>query len=118
LAVGAFSLGYLVYIKDRVSLEGFRARLGSLIPVVENKYYFDEAYQWAVDRVVLVFANFIGLFDRIVINDLAVNGPANSVHRLGVAMRLHVTGHVYSYAMGMVLGTIALSIFWWFRSVS
>ena len=118
LAVGAFILGYLVYIKDRVSLEGFRARLGSLIPVVENKYYFDEAYQWAVDRVVLVFANFIGLFDRIVINDLAVNGPANSVHRLGVAMRLHVTGHVYSYAMGMVLGTIALCIFWWFRSVS
>ena len=92
--------------------------MGGLIPVVENKYYFDEAYQWVVDRVVLIFANFIGLFDRIVINDLGVNGPANSVHRLGVAMRLHVTGHVYSYAMGMVLGTIALSIVWWFRSVS
>jgi UDP-N-acetylmuramyl pentapeptide phosphotransferase/UDP-N-acetylglucosamine-1-phosphate transferase len=29
-----------------------------------------------------------------------------------------VTGHVYSYALGMVVGTIALSLFWWYRSVS
>ena len=92
--------------------------MGGLLRVVESKYYFDEVYQWMVDRVVLLLARFIGMFDRVVVNDLAVNGPANSVRRLGIVMRLHVTGHVYSYALGMVLGTIALSLFWWFKSVS
>ena len=66
----------------------------------------------------LIVANFTGLFDRVVINDLAVTGSADSVRRLGIIMRLHVTGHVYSYAMGMVVGTIALSLFLWFRTIS
>ena len=79
---------------------------------MENKYYFDEVYQWTIDRVVLAFSGFIGLFDRVVINDLAVNGPANAVRRLGIALRLHVTGHVYSYALGMVAGTVAVAVFW------
>jgi NADH-quinone oxidoreductase subunit L len=118
LAVGAFVLGYLIYLKGRISLEGFHSRMGSLVRVAENKYYFDEVYQWMVDHVVMLLANFIGLFDRVVVNDLAVNGPANTVRRLGILMRLHVTGHVYSYALGMVVGTIALSLFWWYRSVS
>jgi NADH-quinone oxidoreductase subunit L len=118
LAVGAFVIGYLVYVKRQMSLEGIRSGMGGLVRVVENKYYFDEAYQWLVDNVVLVFARFIGLFDRVVVNDLLVNGPANTVRRLGIVMRLHVTGHVYSYALGMVVGTIVLSLFWWFRSIS
>jgi len=118
LAVGAFVLGYLIYLKGSVSLEGFHSKMGSLVRVAEGKYYFDEVYQWMVDHVVMILANFIGLFDRVVVNDLAVNGPANTVRRLGIVMRLHVTGHVYSYALGMVVGTVALSLFWWFRAVS
>ena len=118
LAGGAFVLGYLIYLKGSVSLEGFHSKMGSLVRVAEGKYYFDEVYQWMVDHVVMIRANFIGLFDRVVVNDLAVNGPANTVRRLGIVMRLHVTGHVYSYALGMVVGTVALSLFWWFRAVS
>ena len=56
------------------------------------------------------------LFDRVVVNDLAVNGPANAVRRLGIAMRVHVTGHVYSYAMGMVVGTVVVAVSWWLIS--
>ena len=62
------------------------------------------------------------VFDRlairgVVVNDLAVNGPANAVHRLGVILRLHVTGHLYSYALAMVLGSVGFAVFWWLRSV-
>ena len=64
-----------------------------------------------MDRVVLVFSGLIALFDRMVLNDLGVNGPANSVRRLGVTLRLHVTGHVYSYTLAMVLGTIGAGSF-------
>ncbi len=116
LAVGAFLLAYLFYFRRAFSLDGIRNSLSGLVRVVENKYYFDEVYQWTIDRVVLEFSNFIGLFDRIVVNDVAVNGPANTVRRLGIAMRVHVTGHVYSYAMGMVVGTVAVALFWWLIS--
>ena len=73
-------------------------------------------YQWVVDRVVLVFSSFIALFDRVVVNDVGVNGPADTIRRLGVTLRLHVTGRVYSYALAMVMGTVGLAIFWWLRS--
>ena len=117
LAVAAFGFAALVYVRGRISLEAAKARFAPLVRVVENKYYFDELYQWAVDRVVLVFSGLIALFDRVVVNDLAVNGPANSVRRLGITLRLHVTGHLYSYALAMVLGTVGLAIFWWLRSI-
>ena len=116
IAVGAFATAALIYITGMISLDGAKSRLAPALRVVENKYYFDEVYQWVVDRIVLVFSGFIALFDRVVINDLGVNGPADSVRRLGVTLRLHVTGHVYSYTLAMVLGTIGLAVFWWLRS--
>ena len=117
LAIAAFVGAYLVYSKKSLALEGMRRSLAPILRVVENKYYVDELYQWIVDRVVLVVASFVGFFDRAVVNDVGVNGPANAVRHLGVALRLHVTGHVYSYALGMVLGTIGLALVWWVRSV-
>ena len=117
LSLGAFGFAYLVYVKRSISLEPARARFARVIQVVENKYCFDEMYQWGVDRVVLTFSAFVAFFDRVVINDVGVNGPADTIRRLGVTLRLHVTGRVYSYALAMVLGAIGLAVFWWLRSV-
>ena len=117
LAAGAFVGAYLVYSKKSLALEGMRRSLSPVLRVIENKYYVDEVYQWIVDRIVLVVASFVGFFDRAVVNDLGVNGPADAVRHLGVALRLHVTGHVYSYALGMVLGAIGLALVWWVQSV-
>jgi len=116
LAVGAFAFAWMVYLEGRISLDNAKARLAPVLKVVENKYYFDEVYQWVVDRVVLVSARFIAWFDRAVVNDIVVNTPANSMRRLGFTLRLHITGHVYSYTLAMVLGSLGLGIFWWFRS--
>ena len=116
IAVGSFALAAMVYLTGRFSLDGAKSRLAPALRVVENKYYFDEVYQWTIDRVVLVFSGGVALFDRIVVNDIAVNGPANSVRRLGTTLRLHITGRVYSYALAMVLGTVGLAVFWWLRS--
>ena len=117
LAFLAFYLTYLIYAKGSISLEGIRSRFAPVLNVVENKYYFDEVYQWAVDRVVLVFSGFIAFFDRAIVNDIGVNGPADFARRFGTVLRLHVTGHVYSYTLAMALGTIGLGIFVWLRAV-
>ncbi len=116
LAVAAFAYAYLAYVRKSYPLAGIRGRCSGLLKVVENKYYLDEAYQWGVDRVVLVVSGFVAWLDRAVVNDVGVNGPANLVRHLGVALRLHVTGHVYSYALAMALGLIGLAIFWWIQS--
>ncbi len=117
MAVAAFVFAYMAYARRSISLESTRSRFAGVLKVVENKYYFDEVYQWTIDRVVLVFSGFIAFFDRAVVNDVLVNGPADAVRKLGFVLRLHVTGHVYSYVLAMALGTIGLGIFVWLRAV-
>ena len=117
LAIGAFVLAWLIYVRRAVSHQPWRARFAPLLRVVENRYYVDETYQWAIDRVVLTVSRGLAFFDRAVVNDVGVNGPADVVRKFGVAMRLHVTGHVYTYALAVALGVIGLAIFWWLRSV-
>ena len=117
LAIGAFVLAWLIYVRRAIAHEPWRARFAALLRVVENRYYIDETYQWVIDRVVLTVSAFVAFFDRAVVNDVGVNGPADVVRKFGVAMRLHVTGHVYTYALAVALGVIGLAIFWWLRSV-
>ena len=118
LAVVAFVLGYLIYAKKSISMESMYRRLSLLVGLVENKYYIDELYQLVVDRIVLTLAAAVGFFDRAVVNDVGVNGPAKTVRRVGVALRLHVTGLVYRYALAMTLGTVVLAVFFWMQSAS
>ena len=113
LAVAAFIIGYMAYVRGAFAEARQHIAASRGVRMAERKYYIDEVYQWTIDRVVLIFANFIGLFDRVVVNDLAVNGPADTVRHLGIALRVHVTGHVYSYALGMVAGTLVVAIIWW-----
>ena len=116
LAIAAFVYGYLTYARKSITLEGARRRFSGLLRVVENKYYVDELYQWGIDRVVLSLSRFVAWVDRALVNDVGINGPAEVTRALGHGLRRHVTGYVYSYALAMALGLIALAIFWWLVS--
>jgi len=117
LAVAAFIATYRIYAEQSISLDGLRSRNVELLKLIENKYYFDEVYQWTIDRVVLVFSRFIAFFDRAIVNDILVNGPADVTRKFGIALRVHVTGHVYSYTLAMAVGSVGLGIFVWLRVV-
>jgi NADH-quinone oxidoreductase subunit L len=117
LAVAAFIATYRIYAERSISLDGLRSRSFELLKLCENKYYFDEAYQWTIDRVVLVFSHFIAFFDRAIVNDILVNGPADVTRKFGIALKVHVTGHVYSYTLAMAIGSVGLGIFVWLRVV-
>ena len=113
LAVAAFALCWRIYMNRRIDLAPWKARFAWPICVWENKYYLDDLYQWGIDRLVLVFASFIALFDRVVINDVGVNGLGKSVRRTGFILRYHVSGRVYNYALGMAVGAVAVTVAWW-----
>ena len=78
-----------------------------------NKYYVDEAYQWAIDRVFLALGRLVALFDRVIVNDTGVDGPALSVWLSAMRVRYIQSGLMYTYAMAMALGVVGLALLWW-----
>ncbi|MBI4338857.1 MAG: NADH-quinone oxidoreductase subunit L, partial [Chloroflexi bacterium] len=113
IALAGFGVGYAIYVRHAVSTEGLVQRFRGLHTLLVRKYYMDDLYQWAIDRVVLVFAGFIGAFDRIVVNDMGVNGTAETVKRSGTRLRYIESGMVYNYALAMALGAAVVALFWW-----
>jgi NADH-quinone oxidoreductase subunit L len=113
IALTSFVIGFLVYLWRRMDLQRWETRFSPLLTVVRNKYYIDEVYQLAIDRGVLEFSRMVALFDRIVVNDIAVNMPANMVRGIGKFLRYHVSGRVNNYTMVMAIGALVMGLFWW-----
>ena len=113
LAVGAFTLAWLAYVRGRISPDRVAQRFGPLVRVWERAYYLDELYQWGIDRVVLATGKWVALFDRIVVNDVGVNRTAQSIAESGQRLRYHVTGKLYNYALVMTGGVLLLALLWW-----
>ena len=113
LALGAFALAWLTYVRGRISADRVAQRFGPLVRVWERAYYLDELYQWGIDRVVLATGKWVALFDRIVVNDVGVNRTAQSIAESGQRLRYHVTGKLYNYALVMTGGVLLLALLWW-----
>ena len=113
LSIGGFALGWALYSRKLLSADRIREQFAWLHRVLVNKYYLDDLYQWVINRVVLAFARFMALFDRIVVNDVGVNGTGRSVFLSGWRLRYLETGKVYNYALGMVIGVVAVALIWW-----
>ncbi len=116
LTLAAIWLGWAVYLKKSVSLDPWTSRFAGPIRVIANKYYLDDIYQWTIDKVILAVARIVAVFDRVAVNDIGVNGPADAVRWSGGKLRYHVTGRMSNYALGMVIGGIFVTIFWWLLS--
>ena len=61
----------------------------------------------------MAFSRVTALFDRVVVNDAAVNGTGQSFIRAAWGIRFHVTGRLYTYALGIAVGAVAVALFWW-----
>ena len=113
LAVAGFAIAWMAYVTGSLKTEGIIASVRPVHTLVANKFYVDEVYQWTIDTVVLTLGNAIAFIDRRVVNDVGVNGPGFATEWSGRVMRNVQTGKVYSYALGMVLGFLALAVAWW-----
>jgi NADH-quinone oxidoreductase subunit L len=113
LAAIGFALAWAAYVRGSLSTERLAARFGWLHRLWTRKYYMDEAYQWAIDRVVLAAGEAVALFDRAVVNDVGVNGAGGAAVQAGRRLRYLQTGRLYGYALAMVLGFLAIGAAWW-----
>ena len=107
------ALGWLTYVTGTISYGSIARRYAALHRLLVAKYYVDEVYQWATDRVVLAFAGFVAVFDRIVVNDTGVDGSAKTVMLSAFRLRYMQSGRMYNYALAMVLGVVGLALVWW-----
>ena len=78
--------------------------------ILRRKFFMDDIYQWAIDRVVLVAGGVIAWFDRIVVNDTGVDGSARLGVFAGFGMKFLETGKLPNYALAIVTGVIVLAI--------
>ena len=106
-------IAWASYIRGTISPQRVIDRFPAVHRLLVARYYVDEVYQWAIDRVVLVLGRVVATFDRVVVNDTAVDGSADSVRGSGIRFRLVQTGRLYNYAMAMAIGVLGLALIWW-----
>ena len=109
LALAGVVLAYVMYIV-KPSLSDAAAKVfAPFIRILENKYYFD----WFNENVLAAGARLLGRGlwkggDQGLIDGLFVNGSARLVGAISGVVRLVQTGHLYWYALVMILGVFGL----------
>jgi NADH-quinone oxidoreductase subunit L len=74
-----------------------------------NRFYIDEVYQFAIDRVVLASGRVVAWFDRAVVNDTGVNGTGEATSFLGWLGKFQQTGRIPMYALAIAAGIVVMT---------
>jgi NADH-quinone oxidoreductase subunit L len=109
LAVAGVATAYVFYMVKPAIPAAIKARTGFINRVLENKYYMD----WFNENVLSAGARLLGRGlwkggDVGLIDGALVNGSARTIGLVASAVRLVQTGHLYWYALVMILGVIGL----------
>jgi len=109
LAVCGVALAYLFYRVMPALPVAIGKALAPVMRLLENKYYFD----WFNENVLAAGARGLGRGlwkggDMGLIDGVLINGSARAVGLLANLTRLVQTGHVYWYALVMLLGVFGM----------
>ena len=109
LALSGVVVAYVFYMVAPAIPAAIAKTLAPLIKVLENKYYLD----WFNEHVLAAGARLLGRGlwkggDMGLIDGVIINGGARMVGLVANIVRLAQTGHVYWYALVMLLGVFGL----------
>ncbi|NWG73314.1 MAG: NADH-quinone oxidoreductase subunit L, partial [Rubrivivax sp.] len=108
LALAGVATAWWFYMKQPAIPAAIRARFGFVYRVLENKYYMD----WFNENVIAPTARALGTGlwkgGDVGIIDGLINGSARVVGALAGVLRTIQTGHLYWYALAMILGVFVL----------
>lgn len=109
LAVTGIGLAYLMYIKGSISPIAMGARFQLIYKIMLRKYYFDELYENVIVRrgFYKYVADALRWFDEHWIDNANVY-LSNWVSRIGKSGALVQNGQTQTYAVGMVIGVVAV----------
>jgi NADH-quinone oxidoreductase subunit L len=109
LALGGVVTAFVFYLVAPSIPAMFAKVLRPIIVILENKYFFD----WFNEHVLAAGARLLGRGlwkggDQGLIDGLLINGSARLVGAIAGLTRLVQTGHLYWYALVMLLGVFGL----------
>ena len=110
LALSGIALAYAMYIKSSISPSSIGARFRPLYNLMFRKYYFDELYENLVvsKGFYKYLADALRWFDEHWIDNANIH-LSNWVSRIGKSGVLIQNGQTQTYAVGMVIGVIAIA---------
>ena len=110
LALSGIALAYAMYIKSSISPSSIGARFRLLYNLMFRKYYFDELYENLIvsKGFYKYLADALRWFDEHWIDNANIH-LSNWVSRIGKSGVLIQNGQTQTYAVGMVIGVIAIA---------
>src|SRR5213594_1794505 len=85
------------------------------VDLIRRRFYFDEFYEWLINRTQGLLARIAAFFDRWIIDAGAVRGVSGGTFGIGMLLRLFQVGNLQAYAFLFGLGIVALIYFTLFR---
>jgi NADH-quinone oxidoreductase subunit L len=109
LAVAGIGLAYLMYMSKSISAESVTNTFRPVYDIMFRKYYFDELYENLVVKSIFYkyVADALRWFDEHWIDNTNVH-LSNWVSRIGRSGTLIQNGQAQTYAVGMVIGVVAV----------
>ena len=116
LALAGVVSAYVLYMVKPEIPAAIKTRFAFIYRVLDNKYYFD----WFNENVLARMARMTGTGlwkggDEGLIDTVLINGSASAVGGIAAIGRRLQTGHLYWYALVMLMGVIGLMtwLLWW-----
>jgi NADH-quinone oxidoreductase subunit L len=116
LALAGVVSAYVFYMIKPAIPAAIQARFSFVYRVLDNKYYFD----WFNENVIARLARLTGTGlwrggDEGLIDGVLINGSASAVGGVAAIGKRLQTGHLYWYALVMIMGVIGLMtwLLWW-----
>ena len=106
--IGVFGAGWLYWggrLDRATALAQWQPKLYEM---TRRKFWFDDLYQFLIDRAVLGFSYVVSWFDRFAVNDTGVDGSATLTGYAGFLLKHLQTGRVPNYALAIAAGVAAL----------
>jgi NADH-quinone oxidoreductase subunit L len=107
----AIALAYLFYIKRTDLPKKLADKIKPLYKLSLNKWYFDEIYEAALIKPTKRLGDFLWQSVDVKVVDGMPNGAAAFCKALSKKVSKVQGGHIYGYALWMVLGLIFILIF-------
>ena len=111
LVVLVFGMLVANTVYSAAKADPLQARFVWLAKALRGRFWFDEMYQWLIDRVQENLAKLAETIDRRVIAGLMVRGTHGTTELVGRMLRLAQTGNLQTYAFWFAAGMTALLIF-------
>jgi NADH-quinone oxidoreductase subunit L len=102
-------LAWKTYARAAPGVDPLPAKLGGLWTTWDNLWYVDRFYLWLVGTVQQGFARLCWLFERWVVIQTLMNGPARLTRVVADKIRRVQTGQLSGYVTSFVLGAVLLT---------